>query len=184
MRFCSTCGGPVLLQQPAGDDRERAVCGQCGVIHYENPKVVVGAVCTLEDRVLLCRRAIAPRKGFWTIPAGYMELGETAEEGAAREALEEACARIEIEGLIAVYSVKRIDQVQLLYGARLVRPEIAAGPESAEVALVRWDEIPWGELAFPTVGWVLRRAGELRSHRGPIVTVGNPGAAEPEPLPP
>ena len=131
MRFCSTCGGPVLLQQPAGDDRQRAVCRSCGSVHYENPKVVVGAVCTFGDRILLCRRAIAPRQGFWTIPAGYMELGETAEEGAVREALEEACARIEIEGLIAVYSVKRIDQVQLLYRARLVDADIAAGPESA-----------------------------------------------------
>jgi ADP-ribose pyrophosphatase YjhB (NUDIX family) len=143
-------------------------------VHYSNPKVVVGSVCTLGDRLLLCRRAIAPSRGLWTIPAGYLENGETVEEGARREAWEEARAAIDLEGLIAVYSIKRIDQVQLLFRARLARPEVAAGPESLEVMLVGWDDIPWAELAFPTVHWVLRRAAELHGQSGPFVPVGNP----------
>jgi len=172
--YCSACGSPVVRRRPDGDDRDRAICGSCGTIHYVNPKVVVGAVCTLSKRILICRRAIEPRAGFWTIPAGYMELGETAEEGAIREAWEEARARISIEGLLAVYSVPRIDQVQILFKARLLDPEVSAGPESREVRLVGWDEIPWDDLAFPTVQWVLRRALELKDGCGPIVTVRNP----------
>jgi ADP-ribose pyrophosphatase YjhB (NUDIX family) len=167
MRFCAQCGASVELRRPEGDELDRHVCTECGEIHYQNPKIVVGAVCTLRDRVLLCRRAIEPRAGLWTIPAGYLELGERAEEGAAREAFEEARARIEITGLLAVYSVVRIDQVQLLYRARLLSPEIAAGPETLELALFDWHAVPWPELAFPTVHWVLRRAIELRDHAGP-----------------
>lgn len=159
---------------PEGDDRHRHVCAACETIHYHNPKIVVGSVCTLDDRLLICRRAIEPRLGFWTIPAGYMELGETAEDGAIREAWEEARARIAIDGLLAVYSVPRIGQVQLLYRARLLDPAVEAGPESLEVKLVAWDEIPWDDLAFPTVHWVLRRAREAPPHRDPLVTVGNP----------
>ncbi len=174
MRFCPACGGPVERRVPALDDRERHVCTACGTVHYHNPKIVVGSVCTLDDRLLICRRAIEPRRGLWTIPAGYMELGETPEEGACREAFEEARAAIAIEGLIAVYSLPRIDQVQLLYRARLTVPEVGAGPESLEVRLIRWRDIPWGDLAFPTVGWVLRRALELRNEKGPFSPVGNP----------
>lgn len=179
MRFCTACGARVELTVPPDDEHERFVCGSCGTIHYHNPKIVVGAVCTWQDRLLLCRRAIEPRAGFWTIPAGYMELGETAEEGAAREAWEEARARIAIDGLLAVYSIRRIDQVQLLYRARLLTPEVAAGPESLDVRLVDWNAIPWQSLAFPSVRWALQRAGELRSSEGPIVTVRNPACAEP-----
>lgn len=131
------------------------MCSSCGFINYVNPKIVVGSVVTFEDRILMCRRAIAPRVGFWTLPAGFMEEGETAEEGAAREAMEEACATIEIDGLLAAYSVPRISQVQLMFHARLVDPVIAPGPESTEVMLVTWDEIPWAELAFPSVKWAL-----------------------------
>ncbi len=174
MRYCSSCGGPVRLQRPPGDDRERHVCTVCGTIHYHNPKIVVGALCLWQDRLLLCRRAIEPRAGFWTVPAGYLELGETAEEGAAREAWEEARARIRIEGLLAVYSVPRIGQVQLLYRAQLLEPEVAPGPESLEVRLLSWSEIPWDELAFPTVRWLLERALALRDQDGPLVTVFNP----------
>ena len=162
MRFCSSCGGDIELIRPSGDERERFVCGDCRTVHYINPKIVVGAVCTLDDRVLLCRRAIEPRVGFWTIPAGWMEVGETAEQGAIREAREEACADIDIEGIIAVYSIPRIDQVQILFRARLLHPDVAAGPESLEVRLVGWNDIPWDDLAFPTVAWVLERAMELR----------------------
>jgi ADP-ribose pyrophosphatase YjhB (NUDIX family) len=162
VRFCPGCGADVALARPEGDDRERFVCTSCATIHYVNPKIVVGAVCMLGDRLLLCRRAIEPRIGFWTIPAGWMEIGETAEEGAVREAWEEARARIEIDGLISVYSIPRIAQVQILFRARLVDADVAPGPESQEVRLVGWDEIPWDELAFPTVTWVLRRAFELR----------------------
>ncbi len=140
---------------PAGEDRPREVCSSCGFINYVNPKIVVGSVVQFGDRFLICRRAIAPRIGFWTLPAGFMEEGETAEEGAAREAMEEACAKIEIDGLLAAYSVPRISQVQLMFHARLVDPAIAPGPESTEVMLVTWDEIPWGELAFPSVKWAL-----------------------------
>ena len=141
---------------PDGDDRERAICRRCGFIDYQNPKIVVGSVALWKDKILLCRRAIEPRSGYWTLPAGYLELGESAEDGARREAWEEARARLVLERLLAVYSVPRISQVQLMYRARLERAEIAAGPESAEVGLFAWDDIPWADLAFPTVGWALR----------------------------
>jgi ADP-ribose pyrophosphatase YjhB (NUDIX family) len=140
---------------PPGDDRERLVCGDCGFIAYENPKVIVGSVVIEAGRVLLCRRAIEPRRGFWTLPAGFLEMGETAEEGARREAREEACAEIAIEDLLGVFSIARIGQVQLIYRASLARPGIAAGPESEAVDFFAWDEIPWGDLAFPSVRWAL-----------------------------
>jgi ADP-ribose pyrophosphatase YjhB (NUDIX family) len=183
MRFCPSCGTEVERKVPAGDDRLRHVCPGCGEVHYHNPKIVVGSVCTLGDRLLLCRRAIEPRRGFWTIPAGYLELGESAEAGALREAWEEARARIELLGLLAVYSVERIGQVQLLYRARLLHEDVAAGPESLEVRLLGWNEIPWDDLAFPTVRWILEHALSLRDHGGPIVTVGNPGARQPDAVP-
>ena len=147
--------GPSLRAVPDGDTRERLICADCGFVQYDNPKIVVGSVVTFGDRILFCKRAIEPRKGFWTLPAGFMEEAETAEEGAAREAMEEACAKIEIEGLLACYSVPRISQVQLMYRARLVDPAIAPGPESTDVALLTWHEIPWSELAFPSVKWAL-----------------------------
>ena len=183
MRFCSCCGAEVELRRPEGDDRDRAICPACGTVHYQNPKIVVGSVCTFGDRLLLCRRAIEPRRGFWTIPAGYLELGESAEAGAMREAWEEARARIELEGLMAVYSVERIGQVQLLYRARLLQEDVAAGPESLEVRLVGWDEVPWDDLAFPTVGWVLQHARNLRGLVGPLITVSNPDRQMPAAIP-
>lgn len=147
---------------PPGDNIERSVCATCDFIDYQNPKIVVGSVATWEDKVLLCRRAIEPRTGYWTLPAGYMELGETAEDGALREASEEACAQLEIDRLLAVYSVPRISQVQLMFRARLVSPNVAPGPESQAVKLFSWDDIPWPDLAFPTVGWALRHFNETR----------------------
>lgn len=140
---------------PEGDNRERLVCDDCGWINYTNPKLIVGAVCTWEDKILLCRRAIAPRIGYWTMPAGFMEEGETAEEGAAREAVEEAQAQIEIDALLGVYSVPRISQVHLIFRARLTTPDVAPGPESTDVELMTWDKIPWNDLAFPSVHWAL-----------------------------
>jgi len=167
MRFCSHCGAPVALRRPEGDTLDRHVCTACGEIHYRNPKVVVGAVCRWQDRVLLCRRAIEPRSGLWVVPAGYLETGESTEDGARREAFEEAGARLEISGLLAVYNVVRIGQVQLFYDARLLDPDLAAGPETLELDLFEWGAIPWDRLAFPSVHWVLRRALEIKDHAGP-----------------
>jgi ADP-ribose pyrophosphatase YjhB (NUDIX family) len=135
----------------------------CGFIHYENPKIVVGSVVAVGDQVMLCRRAINPRKGFWTLPAGYLELNESAADGAMREAWEEARARIALDALLAVYSIPRISQVQLIFRARLAEPGFAAGPESEEVALFDWEAIPWSDLAFPSVHWAL---GHFRETRG------------------
>jgi ADP-ribose pyrophosphatase YjhB (NUDIX family) len=150
-----TARGPSVTLIPDGDNRERQVCPDCGFINYENPKIIVGSVVLWQDRFLLCRRAINPRRGFWTLPAGYLEVNESAAEGAQREAFEEAQAAIAIDGLLAVYSIPRISQVQLIYRARLTEPVFAAGPESLEVALFAWDDIPWAELAFPSVRWAL-----------------------------
>lgn len=147
--------GPVVERVPAGDERPRLVCDDCGFIAYENPKIIVGAVVTHGDRYLLARRAIEPRKGFWTIPAGFMELNETAEAGAAREVWEEARARVTVGPLLGVYSLTHISQVHLIYRAEMIDADHAAGPESLEVALLAWDEIPWDDLAFPSVVWAL-----------------------------
>lgn len=143
---------------PEGEDRERKVCADCGHVDYENPKVVVGSVVVSDGRVLMCRRAIEPRTGFWTLPAGYMELGETLQEGAAREAQEEAEASIEIEGILGVFSIARIGQVQVIFRARFSEagpPVFAPGPESLDVRLFAPNEIPWQDIAFPSVHWAL-----------------------------
>lgn len=147
--------GPVHRKIPDGDDRERLVCDECGFVNYVNPKLVLGVVATWGERYLLCRREIEPRRGFWTLPAGYMEVGESTEAGAAREAWEEARAELTFTGLLAVYSIPRISQVQLFYRADLVHDGVCAGPESQEVGLFSWEAIPWRELAFPTVLWAL-----------------------------
>ena len=143
---------------PDGDDRERAVCVRCGFVDYQNPKVVAGSVATTPDgRILMCRRAIEPRRGYWTLPAGYMELGESVEEAARREAREEARADLALDRVLAVYSVPRIGQVQVMFRARLENPDtISAGPESEAVMLTRYEDLPWDDLAFPTVEWALR----------------------------
>jgi ADP-ribose pyrophosphatase YjhB (NUDIX family) len=147
-----------LRTTPEGDNRERMVCTDCGYVAYENPKIVVGSVVVAGDKVLMCRRAIEPRLGFWTLPAGFMELGETLEEGAVREAFEEAEAAISIDGILAVFSVARIGQVQVIFRARFAGagdPVFRPGTESLDVQLFRWDDIPWSEIAFPTVNWAL-----------------------------
>jgi ADP-ribose pyrophosphatase YjhB (NUDIX family) len=160
------------MKTPPGEDRLRRVCDSCGFIDYVNPRIVAGVVAHREGQILLCRRAIEPRKGFWTLPAGFMELGESVEEGAAREAWEEARAELKIEALLAIYSIPRIGQVQVFYRAQLVS-EPQAGPESLEVGLFAWEDIPWAELAFPSVRWALDhyRATEGQAAFAPF---GNP----------
>ena len=140
---------------PDGDTHERSVCETCGFVNYQNPKIVTGSVVRHKNRILLCRRAIEPRRGFWTIPAGYLEMYETPQDGARREAMEEANAELELGDLLAVYTVPRLSQVQLMFRASLKKPSFSAGEESLEVGLFGWDEIPWDEIAFPTVHWVL-----------------------------
>jgi len=149
------------LEIPPGDDKQRRVCQNCDFVDYQNPKIVAGSVVLKGDKILLCKRAIEPRKGFWTLPAGFMELGESVEEAAQREAQEEALADIEIDRLLAVYSVPRIGQVQVMFRARLLG-DYGVGPESEEVKLVEWKDIPWSELAFPTVVWALTHFAETR----------------------
>ena len=163
---------------PDGEERERLSCLDCGHVFYENPKLVVGALVLHENRVLLCRRAIEPRRGYWTLPAGYLELGETTAEGAIRETEEEAGAAISLDGILAIYSISRIDQVQIIYRARFAdptRPEIAAGQESLDVGLFDWAAIPWSDIAFPTVRWALEAWDRTRD--GPLLApFGNPAS--------
>jgi ADP-ribose pyrophosphatase YjhB (NUDIX family) len=146
-----------IRRVPEGDTRERLICPDCGHIAYENPKVVVGSVVVAPDgRVLLCRRAIPPREGFWTIPAGFLEFGETADEGAIREAQEEAQATICLDGILGLFTISRIGQVQMIFRARFAgAPLFAPGPESLDVRLFAWDEVPWDRIAFPSVIWAL-----------------------------
>jgi ADP-ribose pyrophosphatase YjhB (NUDIX family) len=151
MKFCSNCGGPVTLRVPPGDTLPRHVCDGCATIHYLNPRLVVGCIPEWEDRVLLCRRAIEPRHGFWTVPAGYMENGETTFQGAMRETLEEANARVEIGPLYALYNIPHINQVYILFRARLLDTDVHPGAETLELKLMAEDEIPWDEIAFASV---------------------------------
>ncbi len=165
--------GSFVREVPHGDNRPRLVCTDCGFINYENPKVVVGSVCAWDDRILLCRRGIEPRKGYWTLPAGYMELNETTADAARREAWEEAQARIELDGVLAVYSIPRLSQVQVIYRARLLSPDVASGAETVEVGLFRWAEIPWPDIAFPSVRWALDHHRRALAEPG-FPTQGNP----------
>ena len=158
IKFCSQCGsGQIERRIPSGDDREREICGNCGHIHYVNPKIVVGSIPVWGEQILLCKRAIEPRYGKWTLPAGFMEEGESLAEGAMRETLEEAGARITIEQLYASYSLPAISQVYVLFLAKLDDLDFSAGTESLEVALFHEHEIPWDELAFVTISEGLKR---------------------------
>ena len=168
--------GPRLRTVPQGDNRERLVCPDCDYVAYENPKVVVGVVATWEGQLLMCRRAIEPRRGYWTLPAGFMEMGESPQEGAAREAWEEARAELEIIDLLAVYSLRHISQLQLFYRARLSSPDVSPGPESEEVGLFPFDRLPAAELAFPSVHWAIRHFQEV-SGVSSFPTFGNPEGA-------
>lgn len=163
-------------RKPTGDNIERDICDHCGLINYDNPKIVVGSVVTYAEKFLLCRRAIEPRKGFWTLPAGFMEHGESVEEGAKREAREEANVEITLRNLLAVYSIPRLSQVQIMFCAEMLTPEFSAGSESLEVALFSWDEIPWTELAFPSVHWALTQFNGVKG-QDVFAPFGNPDGA-------
>jgi ADP-ribose pyrophosphatase YjhB (NUDIX family) len=158
---------------PAGDSHARRVCDHCGFVDYENPRLIVGAVCVWQERVLLCRRAIEPRAGYWTLPAGFLELGETTAEGAAREAREESRAEIEVGPLLLLFDVPRIGQVHLFYRACLRSPEVGPTPESLECRLFAWSEIPWDALAFPSVRRALEAYAETRGQEA-FAPRGNP----------
>jgi ADP-ribose pyrophosphatase YjhB (NUDIX family) len=169
MKFCPNCANILSIKIPADDSRERYVCDACGSIHYQNPRNVVGSIPVYGEQVLLCRRAIEPRHGYWTLPAGFMELGESTGAGAARETLEEAGAIVEIGPLYSLLNVAHAEQVHLFYLAKMPNADFSAGEESLEVALFHEHEIPWNELAFPTVKQTLewffadRAAGLLES---------------------
>ena len=177
MKFCSACGTPVEVRIPEGDERERFVCPACDTIHYQNPNIVTGCIPEWRDQILLCRRAIEPRHGLWTLPAGFMENGETTQQGAARETWEEARAHIEVGELYSLFNLPRINQVYMLFRARLLDTDFGPGPESLEVRLFREDEIPWDEMAFPVVTKTLelyfadRKAGGFRLKIGDIERV-------------
>lgn len=162
MKFCPLCATPVELRVPEGDSLPRHVCPACSTIHYQNPKVVVGCIPEWEDKILLCKRAIEPRYGLWTLPAGFMENAESVEQGAARETLEEANARVEIGTMYSLYSLPHINQVYILFRARLLDLDFSAGTESLEVNLFAEAEIPWEEMAFRVIKQSLQRYFEER----------------------
>ena len=174
MKFCSTCAAPVVSKIPTGEDRERFVCSSCGAIHYQNPRMVVGCIIEEQGQILLCKRAIEPRYGYWTVPAGFLELGESTVQGAIRETFEEANARVQVIAPYAHFDIPHIGQAYLFYRARLIGPEMGAGSESLEVKLVAPEEIPWDALAFPVVRVGLEfyvedaRRGVFRMHHGII----------------
>ena len=176
MNFCSHCGCSVVIRTPDGDHLPRHICASCGTIHYQNPKMVVGCIPEWEDKILLCRRAIEPKYGLWTLPAGFMENGETTLEGAARETWEEAGARIEIGSLYTLFNLPHINQVYLMFRARLLDLDYQSGVESLETRLFSEAEIPWDEIAFHTVRATLelyfqdRRGGDFEFHFGDIRT--------------
>ena len=175
MNFCSSCGEKVSLVIPEGDNRHRHVCTSCDMIHYENPKIVTGCIPEWQDKILLCKRAIEPRHGLWTLPAGFMENSETNMEGAARETAEEANARLENMQLFSVFSIAHINQVYTMYRGDLVEGEASPGIESLDVALLTEDEIPWGNIAFQVISETLKlyyrdkKQGRFSIHYGDII---------------
>lgn len=179
MNFCSHCGSPDLQKRtPEGDTHPRYVCGNCGMIHYQNPKVVTGCLPYWQDRVLLCRRAIEPAHGLWNVPSGYLENGESISDGARREVREEALAEVSIDYLITVYNIERINQVYLQFVGELAGGKYAIGPESLECALFTEDEIPWEEVAFTSSAFTIRnyfkdrRQGTQRLYRSSYPDIG------------
>lgn len=179
--YCARCGEPTRIEVPVDDNRPRAVCSGCGHVHYENPRVVVGAIIEHDARILLCRRAIEPRLGYWTVPAGFLEIGESVIEGARRETAEEARADIEVVGPHSHLCIPHIGQTHIHFRARFAgAPSWSPGPESSEVELVAPEDVPWDDLAFPVIRETLRlwladrERGQLQMHHGTIVRV--PGA--------
>ncbi|CAA0119261.1 NADH pyrophosphatase [BD1-7 clade bacterium] len=171
MKFCSECGQQVTHKVPELDDRKRYVCDSCGVIHYQNPKVIVGSLPVWQDQVLLCRRAIEPRYGYWTLPAGFMENGETTLEGAIRETQEEAGALLKDGTLYRLFDIPMINQVYLFYLAELQTPGMDPGIESLEVRMFDEADIPWDELAFPVMNDVLKEFfDDRRKNQYPVRT--------------
>jgi ADP-ribose/FAD diphosphatase len=172
MKFCPTCAAPVVSKVPSGEDRERFVCTECGTIHYQNPRMVVGCIIEEQGKILLCKRAIEPRYGYWTVPAGFLELGESTVQGAIRETHEEANARVQVIAPYAHFDIPYIGQAYIFYRARLLTPEFGAGTESLEVKLVSPEEIPWDALAFQVVRVALEffmddyERGAYRMHHG------------------
>ncbi len=155
MNYCSACGAPLVMKIPKGDTLLRFVCERCETVHYENPKIVVGCLPEWEDRILLCKRAIEPRCGLWTFPAGFMEKDETLEEAAARETLEEAEAEVEISQLYAVFSIPHVNQVYLVFRGTMKRAAFGPGTESLEVDLFNREDVPWSKLAFRVIYEIL-----------------------------
>ncbi|WP_347883595.1 NUDIX hydrolase [Pseudomonas aestiva] len=183
MKHCNHCGGLLEARIPAGDKRMRLVCSQCGAVHYQNPRVVAGCLATWEGKVLLCQRAIEPRQGYWTLPAGFMENGETTTEAAARETFEEAGAQVQGLELYTLFDLPHIDQIYMLFRGELVDGRFAVGEESLDVRLLDEADIPWSSLAFPTITRTLecffadRRRGEFSlRHEGmaPMVVAPKP----------
>lgn len=175
MRFCSLCGSTVELRQPVDDNRTRYVCTACNEVHYQNPKLIVGTIPVWQGKVLLCRRAIEPRYGLWTLPAGFMENGETTTQGAARETLEEANAQVSIGELYSMYNLPYINQVHLLFRAELINLDFSPGFESLEVQMFDEKDIPWDTLAFRPVLLTLqhyfadRKSGDFKFHMGDLL---------------
>lgn len=162
MKYCSDCAQPVSRKIPEGDDKERYVCDDCGSIHYQNPRIITGCLPIIGTQVLLCKRAIEPRLGYWTLPAGFMENGETTEAGAVRETWEEAHAHVEPRSLYTLFNLPHISQVYMFYLADMPKPEYSSGIESLEVELFEEADIPWDELAFPVIRETLKRYFEDR----------------------
>ena len=155
MKFCSNCGKAVLKEVPPGDNRPRYVCKFCPMIHYQNPRVIVGVLPTYDNSILLCERDIQPRKGFWTLPAGFLENGESTLDGAIRECKEESLATVSDATLYAIYDIPHIEQVYIFYRARMEKPYFAKTTESSDVQLFTEEDIPWEQLAFPVVAEML-----------------------------
>ncbi|MBU2705692.1 NUDIX hydrolase [Zooshikella marina] len=151
MNYCSHCGGEITTVIPEGDNRLRYVCTQCSTIHYQNPKIVAGCLPVYQNQILLCQRAIHPRAGYWTLPAGFMELNETTQQAAARETWEEACATVEIDKLYTLFNLPHINQIYLIFLAQLPQPIFSPGEESLSAELFTEETIPWDNLAFPTI---------------------------------
>ena len=179
MKYCSQCGAPVSHKIPQGDNLPRFVCDDCNTVHYQNPKIISGCIAEWENRILLCKRAIEPRYGFWTLPAGFMENGETTWQGAEREAIEEANARVLNMSLYCTFSIPHISQVYMMFRGELENGQASPGDESLEVALFEEQQIPWQQLAFPVMHETLalyfadRKQGAFQVHSGDIIRDNN-----------